>query len=88
MDCRTEICDGLCLSPEEISLIRETLGNNIRRLRKRRSRTIEELSHMAGIHGTFLGHIELGRRLPSIHTLIRIARVLEVLPAALLAGVR
>jgi transcriptional regulator with XRE-family HTH domain len=49
---------------------------------------MEDLSHKAGIHVTFLGHIELGRKAPSINTLVRIARALRVLPTVLLRGVQ
>lgn len=88
MNHRRTTSNGLELSPEEMGVIRAALGDNIRRLRKRRSYTMEDLSHMAGIHATFLGHIELGGKAPSIHTLVRIARALKVLPAALLRGIR
>jgi transcriptional regulator with XRE-family HTH domain len=88
MNYQKHTSNGLVLSPEELRAIRATLGDNIRRQRKRKNTTMEDLSHKAGIHVTFLGHIELGSKTPSIHTLVRIARALAVLPAVLLRGVR
>ncbi|MFA5137999.1 MAG: helix-turn-helix transcriptional regulator [Elusimicrobiota bacterium] len=71
-----------------MSEIRMTLGGNVRRLRKRRGYTMEDLSDMAGIHVTFLGYIELGTKAPSLSTLVRLARSLEVSAASLVGGVR
>jgi len=76
------------LSPGETRAVRRTLGNNIRRLRRRRHYTMEDLSHIVGIHVTFLGHIELGTKSPSIFTLVRLARALEVTPASLFRHIR
>jgi transcriptional regulator with XRE-family HTH domain len=63
---------------------RVILGDNIRRLRKRRHLSQEELALDAGIDVTYLGGIERGRRNPSLLVIVRIAEQLGVHPAKLL----
>jgi transcriptional regulator with XRE-family HTH domain len=54
------------------------LGRAIRRLRKDRDLSQEELGHLAEIHPTWISHIESGRTNPAWGTVRRIAAVLEV----------
>lgn len=54
------------------------LGRAIRRLRKERSLSQEELGHLAEIHPTWISHIESGRTNPAWGTVRRIAQVFEV----------
>jgi transcriptional regulator with XRE-family HTH domain len=54
------------------------LGQAIRRLRKERRLSQEELGHRAEIHPTWISHIESGRTNPAWGTVRRIATVLEV----------
>lgn len=56
---------------------------NVRRLRKGRGLTQEQLAHDAGIDLTYLGGIERGRRNPSLAVLVRLADALGVQPPAL-----
>lgn len=62
----------------------KVVGENVRRLRKERGLTQEQLAMETGIDLTYLGGIERGRRNPSIKVLGNLAGVLEVLPATLL----
>lgn len=55
-----------------------TLGRAIRRLRKERGLSQEELGHLAEIHPTWISHIESGRTNPAWGTVRRIAQVFEV----------
>ncbi|HAM34865.1 MAG TPA: XRE family transcriptional regulator [Elusimicrobia bacterium] len=66
---------------------KKTLGANIRRLRLLRRLSQEELSEQAGIHYTFLGHIERGTKAPSLTTLCSIAQALTVTPSQLMRGI-
>lgn len=61
------------------------MGANVRRLRKERGLTQEELAHSAEIDLTYLGGIERGRRNPSVLVLARLSVVLNVRPGELLA---
>ena len=64
---------------------RAVLGGNVRRLRLHAGITQERLAHDAEIDLTYLGGIERGRRNPSLLVMARIAAVLGVEPADLLA---
>jgi transcriptional regulator with XRE-family HTH domain len=61
------------------------MAANVRRLRKARGLTQEQLAHDADIDLTYLGGIERGRRNPSLAVLVRIAAALGAEPADLLA---
>jgi transcriptional regulator with XRE-family HTH domain len=54
------------------------LGRAIRRLRRERNLSQEELGHLAEIHPTWISHIESGRTNPAWGTVRRIAQVFEV----------
>jgi transcriptional regulator with XRE-family HTH domain len=54
------------------------LGRAIRRLRKERDLSQEELGHLSEIHPTWISHIESGRTNPAWGTVRRIAAVFEV----------
>lgn len=53
------------------------VGERIRYRRKALSLTQEQLSEMAEISTSFLGHIERGTRIASLETLVRIADALD-----------
>jgi transcriptional regulator with XRE-family HTH domain len=59
------------------------LALRIRELRHAKGLSQERLAEEAGIHRTYLGGIETGRRNPSLRNLIRIARALDVTMAVL-----
>ncbi len=54
------------------------LGRAIRRLRRARSLTIEELAHSSDMHPTYLSGIERGVRNPTWSKLIDLAYGLEI----------
>lgn len=60
------------------------VGANVRRLRKERKLTQEELALETGIDLTYLGGIERGRRNPSLSVLVRLAEALATHPRELL----
>lgn len=55
-----------------------TIGENIKRVRKEKRMTQKDLGEIIGISNTYLSDIEIGRTNPSIKTLKRIAKGLEV----------
>ncbi len=61
------------------------LGQGIREQRIARKLTQEDLGELAGIHYTFLGHIDRGNKVPSLETLLRIAKALRVRPSVLVS---
>jgi transcriptional regulator with XRE-family HTH domain len=60
---------------------------NLARMRASRGLTQEQLGWAAGIHQTAIARIEKGARKPSLDTIIKLARGLEVPPAKLFAGI-
>jgi transcriptional regulator with XRE-family HTH domain len=61
---------------------------NVERMRERRGLTQEQLGWAAGIHQTAIARIEKGERKPSLDTILKLAKGLEVPPADLFAGIR
>ncbi|MEM8992197.1 MAG: helix-turn-helix transcriptional regulator [Pseudomonadota bacterium] len=64
--------------------IRETLAKNLRRYRQAAGLSQEELAHRADIDRTYISSIERCQYAASIDVLERLARELQVKPAALL----
>jgi transcriptional regulator with XRE-family HTH domain len=64
--------------------IQERFGATVRRLRTDKGLSQEEFAATVGIHRTYIGGIERGERNPTLTTIERIARALEVDPASLL----
>lgn len=63
----------------------QIVGHNLRRLRTRRGHSLERLAKLSGVSRAMLGQIELGRSVPTINLLWKVARALDV-PFAALTG--
>ena len=61
-----------------MATIKEKLGNRIKKLRKSLGYTQEELAEKINISRTHMGHIEQGRKSPSIKIMEKLARALKV----------
>ncbi|WP_395612223.1 helix-turn-helix domain-containing protein [Allosphingosinicella sp.] len=57
---------------------RVIVGRNVRRFRKARELTQEQLAFESGLDLTYIGGIERGRRNPSLMAMARIAAALRV----------
>jgi transcriptional regulator with XRE-family HTH domain len=64
-----------------------TIGANVRRLRRARGLTQEQLAERTEVGRHFLSDIETGRRRASVDTLVRLIRALET-SADLVLGLR
>lgn len=62
------------------------VGANLRRLRTQQGYSLSRLAAVSGVSRAMLGQIELGRSLPTIGVLWKIARALDVRFAAFTAG--
>ncbi|RLI43580.1 DNA-binding protein [Candidatus Bathyarchaeota archaeon] len=54
------------------------LGENLRRIRQTKQVTQAELARVVGVDPTFISKLELGKRLPSLPILLKLATALNV----------
>ncbi len=64
----------------------ELLGKHIRRRRKEKNYTLEQLAEKIDVSTTFIGQIERAKGTPSLETLVKIANALEISTDSLLFG--
>lgn len=62
------------------------LGQNLVAFRGRVGLSQEGVADRAGLHRTHVAYIEVGRRLPRLDTIVKLAGAVEVKPCALLRG--
>lgn len=55
-----------------------SIGKNLRRLRTRHGYSLERLANVSGVSRAMLGQIELGKSVPTISLLWKVARALDV----------
>jgi len=58
--------------------IRAKFGKHLRRIRESKGLTQEGLADLAGMHFTYIGQIERGKRNPSLINLERLAKALKI----------
>jgi len=63
----------------------ERLGANLRRARRERQLTQEQVAARSGVHATEVSRIESGKRDPRASTVVRLAEAIGVPPGQLLA---
>ena len=54
------------------------LSERLKQIRKEKNMTQQELSVKAGLHLTYLGHLELGKYHPTVFVMWKIAKALDV----------
>jgi transcriptional regulator with XRE-family HTH domain len=74
--------------PPPLSPATAALGERVRSRREALGLSQEALAHQTGIHWTFLGQVERGRRNLSLHNLLKVAQGLGVDPAELVRGLQ
>lgn len=72
--------------PTPMSPALQTLGGRIRERRGELGLSQEGLADKAGLHWTFVGQVERGRRNLSLHNLLKLAEALETDPGRLVEG--
>lgn len=58
--------------------IRKIVGKRIRFLREQLKLSQEELAFRSGLHRTYIGGIERGERNPTVSTLSKIAKAMDI----------
>lgn len=69
----------------------DALGEFGARVRERRNAlglSQEALADLAGLHWTFVGQVERGRRNLSLHNLLKLADALQIDPGRLVSGLK
>jgi transcriptional regulator with XRE-family HTH domain len=64
--------------------LRRTLARNLKRLRRERGLTQEELADLAGLNRNYVGMIERQENAATVDTLEALAEALQIKPAQLL----
>jgi transcriptional regulator with XRE-family HTH domain len=65
---------------------RKLIGDAIRRFRKEKSLTQEELAEQAELNAKYLGEIERGEKIISIEALMRVAKAIRIPVGEFLRG--
>jgi transcriptional regulator with XRE-family HTH domain len=71
-------------SSDELPNLTPIVGANLRRLRTKRGLSLERLARASGVSRAMLGQVELGRSVPTINVVWKIARALGVPFSALI----
>lgn len=66
------------INESDNSLNYKEIGNEIQKIRKSRDITQEMLAEFTDLSTAHIGHIERGTRIPSLETIVRICRVLQI----------
>jgi len=74
------------MQPDNRSPLAERFGRNLFTARRRVGFSQEELAVLCSVHRTEIGHLEHGRRLPRVDTLVKLASALALAPGDLLKG--
>jgi transcriptional regulator with XRE-family HTH domain len=72
--------------PKPVSDATQILGERIRAERHAQGLSQEALADRCGVHWTFIGQVERGRRNLSLHNLLKIADGLGIDPGRLVRG--
>ena len=78
--------DARLRSPDRPPLTVQTVGREIKRLRKLRGWTLEQLASASEVSAGLLSQVERGRGNPSFNTLVQVAHALGIPVARLVAG--
>ena len=76
------------MAKDEAKAVGLILGKTIRKYREKLNISQEELAERAGIHRTFMSHVECATRNITVYNLVKIAKALKVKPSSLLEDVK
>ena len=76
------------VSPAPVSQAATQFGQRVRARRQHLGLSQEALADAAGLHWTFVGQVERGRRNLTLHNILKLAAGLEVDPGELVRGLK
>jgi transcriptional regulator with XRE-family HTH domain len=76
------------VAAEPISAAAKAFGDRVRTHRHDRGESQEALADACGLHWTFIGQVERGRRNVSLHNILKLAQGLEIDPCELVRGLK
>lgn len=76
------------MANQPISDATQAFGERVRARRHELGKSQEQLAADCGLHWTFVGQVERGRRNVSLHNILKLAHGLQVDPAELVRGLR
>jgi len=71
---------------QPLSTATETFGARVRQARHDLGESQEKLAERCGLHWSFVGQVERGRRNVSLHNILKLAAALHVDPGELVQG--
>ncbi len=80
---RSNPAEPLDARPSDADSLVEAVAENLKRIRTRRGHSLERLAKISGVSRAMLSQIELGKSVPTISLLWKVARALDVPFAAL-----
>jgi transcriptional regulator with XRE-family HTH domain len=63
-------------------------GDRLRSLRQEAGLSQERLAEVAGVHRTYVGHVERGETTPTLYSIVRFAAALDRDAGELVTGIR
>jgi transcriptional regulator with XRE-family HTH domain len=76
------------MAAEPISPAARAFGDRVRARRHELSESQEQLADACGLHWTFVGQVERGRRNVSLHNILKLAHGLNIDPCELVRGLK
>jgi transcriptional regulator with XRE-family HTH domain len=76
------------MTAEPLSPATRTFGQRVRARRHQLGWSQEQLAHTCGLHWTFIGQVERGRRNVALHNILKLAAGLDIDPGELVRGLR
>jgi transcriptional regulator with XRE-family HTH domain len=71
-----------------LSAATQTFGERVRARRHELGKSQEQLADDCGLHWTFVGQVERGKRNISLHNILKLAAALKTDPGELVRGLR
>jgi transcriptional regulator with XRE-family HTH domain len=76
------------MTAEPLSPAARALGERVRARRQELGESQEQLADASGLHWTFVGQVERGRRNISLHNILKLAQGLRIDPGELVKGLK